>query len=64
MLFSSRQNTSFGEKSVVLENVIINILIEVPIGLSIHWSQSHIAEEIYLLYYEFFAQIYEIASIK
>lgn len=49
---------------MVLENVIINILIEVPIGLSIHWSQSHIPEEIYLLYYEFFAQIYEMVSIK
>lgn len=49
---------------MLLQKVIINILIEVPISLSIHWSQSHIAEEVFQLYSEFFAQVYEMANIK
>lgn len=57
VLFLPRLNASFGDKSTLLQKVIIKILIEVPISFSIHGSESHIAEEAFQLYSEFFAQI-------
>ena len=64
ILFSSKLNAIFWEKSVLLENVIIVILISVPISVIIHWSQSHVTAKVFQLYLESLAEIYEMANIK